>query len=152
MDLVYDKQKDLVKKLQEVAEQDSPSREEVLDLKQEINRGYHILNHFIRSQLNLAGRYSSACVGAGLGLMVYLYRDYKLPLQRRIPIAGCYMVTFFYGGYLFGRWRFSAPKDAAKNMSQLASFRSEHDPKIDQYLQRIEEKLKNHKLLDNSSI
>ena len=145
MDAIYDKQKDLIQKYISLSEEDQPCRKTAVDLRQEINRNYHIFNHQLRSQFNWVGRY----LGAGvLGCAGILYGQYSIKLYQRSSInllLKSYLLFPSAGamiGYLYVRKMHSNYNDGANNKIRLNNFIEENNSKIRDAEKKIEDKLK----------
>jgi hypothetical protein len=144
MESYYSKQKDIIKKYQELAESDSPTQEEVLDLKQEINKQYHIMDHILRAQLNMAGKYLCAGIGGTIGLLLYLnYSSVysKVSFFKQVFKFCTYTFTGATIGYLHARQFLSKKIEGQKNYDNVKDFHEKYDPIIKQCDLKIQEKL-----------
>ena len=144
MDLVYNKQNDLIQRYKEVAESENPSIEDASYYRREINRQYHILNHMLRAQFNNAGRAVTTVIGTGIGLMffaahrpIYVKNCWKIQLRNFVGFVGGGSVL----GYAWGRRFHSKRLDATKNNIALREYRAIHDPIIKEYEEILESKL-----------
>ena len=66
------KQDQLIQKYEELSKKEDLNHEEMIKCRQEINRHYHICEHFLRCQFNWAGRYFGLGVGAIFGFLLIL--------------------------------------------------------------------------------
>lgn len=146
MENIYSKQVDLINRYTELSDFECPRTEIAVDLRQEINRNYHIINHILRAQFNYVGRFTFAGVFGVLGGIVYCCRANpfsKGRLIRESVIFFTYLVTSVSVGYLFGKRFFSKRKDAKSNYNRLQEFRKKYDAIINEAETKIELKLKN---------
>ncbi len=145
MESYFAKQKDIIKKYQELANSESPTQEEALDLKQEINKQYHIMNHVLRAQLNMAGKYFCAAIGGSIGFIIYLnytsaYTKISL-FKRAFRLFAC-TFTGASLGYLHARQFLSRKVEGKKNYDNVVEFREQYDPIIKQCDLKLQEKLR----------
>lgn len=144
MEAVYSKQLVLINKYKSISESDEPNRNEALDVKQEINRQYHILNHILRAQFNYAGKFLVASI-FGMGGLMYGLSHIPIAnapsLRKTIPLVlGCTFASSVVG-YMYARKFLSRKDDASINYKRLNNFRKEYDPQIKEYDTIIETKL-----------
>lgn len=145
MDSYFSKQKDIIKKYEELANSDSPTQEEALDLKQEINKQYHIMNHILRAQLNMAGKFLCAGIGGSIGLILYLNYSsayVKVSIIKQAIRFCAYTLTGASLGYLHARQFLSRKDEGQKNYEKVVEFRENYDPVIKKCDLTLEEKLR----------
>lgn len=116
MDAVLDKRDTIVSKYSELANSDNPTREEVVDLRQEINRCDHLIRHHLRAQFNYAGRLLGMGAFAAAGLVFTLKStplSQKLTIKRTLVNFG--IIAAFAGvGYFYGSTFHSKGREASQ--------------------------------------
>lgn len=72
MDRYLLKQDSLIQKYEELSQKEDLNINDIMKTRQEINRHYHICEHFLRCQYNWAGRYFGLGVGLTFGFLLLL--------------------------------------------------------------------------------
>jgi hypothetical protein len=120
MDFQIEKKKEIIKIIQQKANENQLTQEFLLDMQQEINRCNHIMNHILRSQYNKEGRL--AC-GGFLGLVGFLIAAdrtsslTKTSLRAKGIMFGSALAGFIIGNYIIGPRRFGNLPDYRKNFA-----------------------------------
>lgn len=145
MEAIYDKQVDIINKYIALSLEDNPDRLAAVDLKQEMNRNYHLFNHQLRAQFNWVGRYLAFGAFSTAGFLIGQYslnafgkNNWKLLLKAYCiyPLVGGLI------GYGYARRFHSNYKDAVNNKHRLEEFKEKYSPEVTLAEKRLNEKLK----------
>ena len=140
MDNVYDKQLSIIKKYEELSLQADINRKEALDLKQELNRQYHILNHHLRAQYNTSGRIAGFIAFSIIGSFLILLKTPAFGGSKIKNLVNLSCVTLGFGllGYGYSTRFHSSYQNSKIFNRRLTKFREENDHRIIESDKRIE--------------
>jgi len=144
MDIIIDRHKLIVSKYKELSEKDFISQTEVLDLRQEINRQNHLMDHNLRAHNNWAGRLVGLTVFGAIGFAFFLKQcqlHRKSSIKIHLKNFGIYVLGFSSFGYLYARRFHSNPADAIKNTDFVKEYREISDPEVKKIDFLLKEKL-----------